>query len=172
MLIYTKDRTIFLSNVYTSESFRGNPPVPLLPLVSFGSLGQLLRVCIESLPSARHHARACGCQGEPDSVPTSISPWPKGQSTVVYVYPVSVLVGPADGTAGCWVRGLDCCRQLAEGAMYLRFNPHSPGWALDSHVAGPPPCPSARTVRSLPARPTGPAIPGERGAVGGSPVLL
>lgn len=145
MLIYTKDRIIFLSNVYTSESFRGNPPVPFLPLVSFGSLGQLLRVCIE-----RHHARACGCQGEPDPVPTSISLWPEGQwvrgRAQWYTYTLWV---------SSWVRRLDCCGQLAEGAVYLRFNPHSPGWAVDSHVAGPPPCPSARTVHSLPARPTG-----------------
>lgn len=78
-----------------------------------------------------------------------------GQSTLVHVHPASVLVGPADGAAGCWVRRLDCCGQPTEGAVYLRFNPHSPGWALDSHVAGPPPCPSARTISSLPARPTG-----------------
>lgn len=69
-----------------------------------------------------------------------------------YLHPVSVLVGPTDDTVGCWIRWLDCCGKLAEEAVYLRFNPHSPDWDLDSHVAGPPACPSARTIWCLPAR--------------------
>ena len=72
-----------------------------------------------------------------------------------YLHPVIVLVGPTDSTVGCRIRQLDCHGKLAEGAVYLRLNPHSLARTLDSHVAGLPARSSARTIRCLPARLTG-----------------